>query len=487
MPEGFSYGPTIVEATPDSSTAEGGGIGIIYGYGLGPAGTSTAPSDLQVSIGGHSATITSFTSNAYGLSSPPFLLEAVAFKIPPGIAGTGTDITVTTTSGSTTLTTGMHYLPAIQQIPVAGASLAQGIYDSHRNLFYFSDTNSIRVFSRTNQTWMPSMTLPDTGHRLWAMSLSPDGSKLVVSDPPTGTIYLFDPSGVSAPHAFPLNPATTLYPVQPGGLAVTDSGTVYFGRAVIGLFGASSLARLDLSTGAIAEFSSVGSSGINSDINFHLALSKDNSRAYFNDQGQMLYVDTASNTVVYKPVGDGCCYGDYDLHLANNQSSIEATGYLYDGDANGQAGLALNLREAMNTQYVDGTAFSPDGTLLFQPSTNGIDVFDGRLFTLRTRIALPVALGQYYDALVAGGPDDKLLAITGATGTGIAIIDLTSLSEPDPLPYLTMMSGFAPTFRLNGSAPTGAARVPAFRIPHRFLLPGQRAVPFEQVHFNQAP
>lgn len=486
--EGFSYGPTILEATPDSSTAEGGGTGIIYGYGFGPAGTSTAPSDLQVSVGGHVATITSFTSNAYGLYSPPFLLEAVAFNIPAGVAGASSDITVTTSSGNTTLTNGMHYLPAIQQFPVAGASLAQGIYDPHRDLFYFSDTNSIRVFSRTNRTWMPSMTLPDTGHRLWAMALSPDGSKLVVSDPPTGSIYLFDPSGASPPSAFSLNPAQTSYSVEPGGLVVTDSGTVYFGRAVIGLLGASSLARLDLGTGAVSVFSSVGSSGSNSDVNFHLALSNDNSRAYFNDQGQMLYVDTASNTVVYKPVGDGCCYGDYDLHLANNQGSIEATGFLYDGDANGLAALALNLREAMNIEYVDGTAFSPDGSLLFQPSTNGIDVFDGRLFTLRTRIALPVALAQNYDALVAGGPDDQLLAITGAGGTGIAIIDLTSLSEPDPLPYVTStMSTFEPAARLSRSAPAVAVRIPASRVPHRFLLMGQHALPPEQFHFSQIP
>ena len=483
VPEAFSYGPTILEATPDSSTAEGGGTGIIYGYGFGPTNSNTVPSDLQVSVGGQTAKITAFTDNAYDLDSPPFLLEAVAFTIPSGTAGTSSDITVTTSSGSTTLTGGMHYLPAIQQIPLSGASLAQGIYDSHRDLFYFSDTNAIRVFSRTNQTWMPSMTLSTTGHRLWAMALSPDGSKLVVSDPPTGSIYLFDPSGASAPRSFPAISTTTAYATQPGGLVVTDSGTVYFGRAVA-IFGASSLARMDLSTGTVTDFTGVGASGSNSDVNFHLALSSDNSRVYFNDEGQMLYVDTASNTVVDKPVGYGCCYGDYDLHLANNQTSLEGTSFLYDGDENGEAGLALNLREAMNIQYVDGTAFSPDGSLLFQPSTNGIDVFDGRLFTLRTRIALPVALGQNYDALVSGGPDDQLVAITGASGTGIALIDLRSLSEPDPLPYVSStMSTLGRSVRFNNSATHTSLRIPLSQIPHRFLLPGQRALPLEPFQF----
>lgn len=488
VPEAFSYGPTILEVTPDSSTAEGGGTGIVYGYGFGSTSSSTVPADLQVSVAGKPATVTAFTGNAYGLVSPPFLLEAFAFTIPAGSAGANADITVATSNGSATVTGGMHYLPAIQQFSLSNASLAQGIYDSHRALFYFSDTNSIRVFDRATQTWMSSMTLPDTGHRLWAMALSPDGSKLVVSDPPTGAIYLFDPAGVSTPRSFPAISSTTAYTTQPGGLAVTDAGVVYFGRAVVGVYGASSLARLSLDTGVVTDFTEVGSSGASADVNFHLALSKDNSRVYFNDEGQMLYVDTASNTVVDKPVGDGCCYGDYDLHLANNQSTIEATSFVYDGDANGQAALALNLREAMNIEYVDGTAFSPDGSLLFQPSTNGIDVFDGRYFTLRTRIALPVALGENYDALVAGGPDDQLLVITGVSGTGIALIDLTSLPEPDPLTYATssIRASEAET-RLRASVASGRGRVAISRVPHRFLLPGQGGFSSERFHFRRAP
>ncbi|MFI5127701.1 MAG: hypothetical protein ACHQJX_12845, partial [Candidatus Acidiferrales bacterium] len=40
-----------------------------------------------------------------------------------------------------------------------------------------------------------------------------------------------------------------------------------------------------------------------------------------------------------------------------------------------------------------------------------------------------------YDALVADDRDNILVAITGQTGNGIAIIDLSSLGEPPPLPY----------------------------------------------------
>jgi hypothetical protein len=43
---------------------------------------------------------------------------------------------------------------------------------------------------------------------------------------------------------------------------------------------------------------------------------------------------------------------------------------------------ALNDREILNISDVYGAKFSPDGRLLFQPSTNGIDVFDGILGNL---------------------------------------------------------------------------------------------------------
>jgi hypothetical protein len=114
---------------------------------------------------------------------------------------------------------------------------------------------------------------------------------------------------------------------------------------------------------------------------------------------------------------------------------VEATSSLYDTNLNAESSLTLNDREAQNITYVYGTKLSPDGSLLFQPSTNGIDVYDGRLGILRSRIALPFALSQNYDALVGDGRDDALIAIIGTNGSGIATVDLSSLSEPAPLPY----------------------------------------------------
>ncbi len=94
--------------------------------------------------------------------------------------------------------------------------------------------------------------------------------------------------------------------------------------------------------------------------------------------------------------------------------------------------------------------------MLFQPTSIGIDIFDGRLGNLLTRISLPVALSPNYDALVSDGADNILVAITGNTGSGIEIIDLTSLPEPQPLPYLEASGHSVPAPLQTRNAPKGA-------------------------------
>jgi hypothetical protein len=118
----------------------------------------------------------------------------------------------------------------------------------------------------------------------------------------------------------------------------------------------------------------------------------------------------------------------------SDQSRVTTSSYLYDSALHAQSYYAYNDREIVNFSDVYGAKFSPDGRLLFQPTTNGIDILDGYLGNLLTRISLPFALSPNYDALIADGTDNVLVAITG-TGNGVAVIDLTSIAEPPALPY----------------------------------------------------
>lgn len=161
-----------------------------------------------------------------------------------------------------------------------------------------------------------------------------------------------------------------------------------------------------------------------SDPDGRLAITADGSRIYFNDYGEVGYVDTASGVFVLPaPVNYAIAQTNYELTLNANQTSFFAAGFITDSNFNSFGMQELNL--------------AADGSLLFQPGSQAIDVFDGRTGAFRARIGLPVQLSPNFRALVSNNQDSRLVAITGTTGNGIAVIDLNSLPEPAPLQYLS--------------------------------------------------
>jgi hypothetical protein len=439
IPEGFSYGPTILEVTTNFSTAEGGETAAIYGYGFVPPNATTLPSGVSVTVSGQPAAITAFNPNAYNLLSPPFLLQSLYFTVPSGTAGNAVNVSVTSSSGTATAEAALSYLPGVKQFPLAGSSLAQGIYDPVRKVYYFTDASKIQVFSLSQSKWLSpiSITPPaGTASRLWGISLSPDGSKLAVADAGAGVVYLIDPASPTSVKTFPVvTSAPSGILVLPAGVAISNSGVVYMTVDVQGGTGFHNFYTLDTNTSTLTDLGIDGPGLGSTDLYLRTAISADNTRAYFNDDGYVFSVDTTTGEIFSATADQGCCYGDYDLTLAPNQTQFEASSYFYDSDLNGESSFAVNDREIADIQYVYGTKFSPDGSLLFQPAAQGIDVYDGRVGQLLSRITLPITLAPNYDGLVSDGRDSVLIAITGASGNGIAVIDLSSLPEPPPLSY----------------------------------------------------
>jgi hypothetical protein len=441
IPDGFSYGPTILEVTPNAATADGGGTGVIYGYGFGSNGATSIPTNLSVSVGGVATTIVGFNGSAYNNAGPPFPLQSISYTIPAGSFGSAANVSVTSSSGETSTQSALSYFPATQQFPLPGSELVQGIYDPQQDVYYFTDANRVQVFSLAQQQWLSPINIPAPNgatQRLWGIALSPDGTKLAVTDAQADAVYLIDATNTAAIQTFP-GPTQSGVTMQPAGVAVSDAGIIYFTVAVEGVSNGNGFYQLDSSSGTLTALGN-GDAGLSSyngprDLYYRTEISSDNSRVFFNNDGYVLYIATATGTVSPAPLDQGCCYGNYELALSSGQTQFTASDYLYDTNLNGESFLTLNDREALDISYVYGAKLSPDGTLLFQPSTNGIDVFDGRLGVLLNRIALPFSVSANYDALVEDGQDNKLMVITGANGDGIAVVDLTSLKEPGPLPY----------------------------------------------------
>lgn len=434
LPEAYNYGPTILQVTENESSTDGGGTAYIFGYGFGPTTQpASVPSDIKVTVGGIQATVLNYTANVYGIVGQPFLLEAVGFKVP---AGTGTqNVTISNSSGSATANGAITYIPAPVKFAAPGAALAQGIYDPHRDVYYFSDASQIRVFSRTQGQWLaPIPITPPAGKvaRLWGLGLSPDGTKLAVADISANALYVLDPDSPSAVTTY-IVPASLNFGqgAVAVAVAISDSDMLYV--ATRSGSGGHDLFKYDPGANTWKDYQVSGGGAPNQQY-LRVIISSDNAHVYFNMDGQPFIVDTATDKVAFTSVAPGCCYGDYELTLSRDDATVSATAYFYDAALGAQALESLNIREIASGVYVYGAKLNGDGALLFQPSPNGIDVIDAKRGTLVDRIALSISLSPNYDALVADGNDNVLVAITGNAADGIAVLDLTSI--PDPVaPY----------------------------------------------------
>jgi len=455
--EAFSYGPWIIEATPNSATADGGGTATIYGYGFGPFGQGQQAPGLQVSIGAQAATIVQYLPTlATAQLDPyyPFPLEGIVVTVPPGSAGSTVDITVSNTEGSTTAKGAFTYIPALQQYPASNAALIQGVYDRGRDVYYFTDATQVRVFSRSQGQWLTSIPIANSS-RLWGISLSRDGSKLAIADAGTSVIYLLNPSSPSSVTSFAIpNGGDTGQ--EPAALAISDSGIIYYSTFSSDITGEWAFHKLNTTNGRVTDYQWMQSGAFTADAYARILLSADNSRAYFNEGGVPIALDTATEDTYFNPIV--ALSGDYEMTLSSNGTWMSACEFLADTNLNPESYVTYNPRETWNVLAVFGEKISPDGNLLFVPLQSAVDVIDGKRGTLITRVSLPIALSPNYDALVQDGEDNILIAITGQTGAGIAVLDLTSIPEPASLPYAAVartlrMVSFAERLRSSKEGP----------------------------------
>ncbi len=460
-PENFSYGPTIVELSTNAASADGGGQGVIFGYGLGQQ-----PSGATVSVGGQPAQVTQvITSFAYIVPIYPFPIEAVLFTIPPGTAGTTATVTVSTAAGTATSAIPLTYVPSVQQYSLPSATLMQGVYDPTRSVIYFTDQSQIDVFSTSGDNWLSPITISYTNasSRLTGVALSQDSNTLAVSDSGNASIYVLNPSAPSAVKSFSVQ--STLAPgYEPYALTVNNSGVVYY--KTYGGDSQSIFHMLNTNTSAITDFEFGGGSS-----------SSSYDRLLISPTGQYVYgsgpfiFNTATNAyaVGYQAETVGDDYGNgYNLDMALSQdgSTLVTDNVLTDANLNMDSDIAYVDRDTWLPVAVYGQKLNTDGSLIFQPLTNGIDELNAVTGLLAYRIALPIQIANAYDALVIDNNDNLLFAITP---TGIATINLSSLPTPAsahraPIRAAASIVGRKP---LLASAPRARTRqAPRFVRPH---------------------
>jgi len=476
-PEGFSYGPTVLEVVPNAATAEGGQLGAIIGYGFGQNA-----SGLQVTIGGKSAQVTILHTNP-PIEPYPFPAEAFQFTIPPGIAGSTVDVTVTTASGSTTAAGSFHYVAATQSYPVT-ANLQSGIYDSHRSLYYFADQAKIQVLSRSTGSWLTPIMLPGATAKtqLLAISESPDSSMLAFSDFGDQSICVLNPDTPSNIKCYPMPlenfPSS---PLGPAGLAITDTGFVYFATADIDGSGTPAFHKLDTATGTVTDLGMLQSGGAVDKLD-RVLLSPGGTRVYAENEGVTFWVDTSNDEIHFSPGTANNVGGSPDLALSGDGSTVAIDGFLADASLNPETTPAYIDWETWFPTGTTGQKLNADGSVMFQPLTDGLDLVARNTGRLLYRVQIPVAVADVYDSFVVGEAD----LIGMITSSGVSFVDVSSLSIPSsasqPFPSLIRSDGATGRSRLdNVPAP------PPTRDKRSLLVRRPQLKPADRMRPNDSP
>jgi IPT/TIG domain len=424
VPEGFSYGPTILEVTPNGATAEGGQTGVIIGYGFGDS-----LSDIQVTVGGASAPVIALY-NAPPIVPFPFPANSLQFTVPPGTAGGAVDVTVTTPSGSATAAGAFHYSAAAESYPVT-ANLQSGIYDPTRDLYYFADRAQIQVLSRSARTWLSPIPLPGTSDKtqLLAISLSPDGTKLAVSDFGGQAIYVLNPDNPASAKPYPMSLDTdgSAALMAPGGLAITDNGMVYFDARDIGGTGTPLFHKLNTVKGSIIDLGELQSGGPGDEFN-RVLLSPDGSRVYSSVSGDVtvgFWLETANDQIHF--AGTDFFGSSQDLAVSGDGSTIDVDGLFTDSSLGPQTQVVYIDWETWFPFSVLGQKLNQEGSVLFKPLTDGIDLLARNTGRLLYRIQISDGPAEIYDALVVAKEQNTLAVISATT---VSFVDLSTLPIP---------------------------------------------------------
>ena len=282
-----------------------------------------------------------------------------------------------------------------------------------------------------------------------AISESPDGTQLAVSDYGDQAIYVLNPDSPASATSYPMSLENDGFPVNlaPSGLAVTNAGMVYFYTGDIGGTGDPALHKLDTSTSSITDLYILISgakmyppSGSVEDSYVRAILSPDGKLVYMG----YYIIDTSSDQII--GTASGVSGGFPDFAISGDGDTLDAEGELTDYLFNTETETAYIDWETWFPTSVGGQKLNHDGSILFQPLTDGIDMIARNTGRLLYRIQIPVTPANVYDPLVVAEGQNTLAVITA---TGVSFVDLSSLpisaeyTQPFPAATHTRMGSTA--------------------------------------------
>ncbi len=299
-PLAFSYGPNLMFVNGDTSTPTGGTTSYITGVGM-----PTDASQVQVSVGGQNATITSAVQAPfYGVYFPfsyPYPAVQLTVTLPPGTGDQ--DLVVTTSSGSSTLPKAIHYVQSVTDYPSPNSPFQSILLDSTRNQLYLSAGTHIDVFSLATSQFLAPFTPPSLNGQaaFHGLALTPDGSQLLAANFPDGSVALINPDEPSSATAVQVIPPGTPLNPGPDNVVTTNTGLAFIEAATPDSEGCgNAVYELNLSTLQVTAVNLINLFCIQAE-GFPMAASADGSKVLLattdiSGPQQVTVYDSASNT-----------------------------------------------------------------------------------------------------------------------------------------------------------------------------------------------
>src|SRR5205823_217874 len=191
------------------------------------------------------------------------------------------------------------------------------------------------------------------------------------------------------------------------------AGVVYYSAADINGSGTLLFHKLDSSTGVITDLGTLQSTGP-LDIFDRVLLSPDGRKVYTSVAGDVstgIWLDPSNDQMTFSNAG---YWGDGfpDLSLSADGSTVAVAGETADSLLNPEAESTYIDWETWFPSAIPGQKLNQDGSLLFQPLADGIDMIDRASGRLLYRIPLPVTPSNNWDALVVAPGQNSLAVIT---------------------------------------------------------------------------
>jgi len=411
-PQNFSYGVDVAGATSTLVPPIGNPSLGLFGFGM-LNGPLTPP---NVTVGGQA--VTSVVVNP----SYNYVLQELFLRLPNGSPGPA-NIVATGDNGIGTLKSAVTYIPSASIIPASG--LFQLLYDSHRSLLYALQSTEIQVLNPTSLHWQtPLLPGGKGGIQYVSMTMTPDGSEMLVLDTTADTLTVFNPDNQSQSVVTALPPLTAGVTLQ--SVAATNTGKAFIGR-----FNAAPI-EFDLTTNTYTVLQGITLA--------QFAATPDGSQMAGVD-----ITDTSGIVATWNSANDSFTLQGFDgviwtdLAISSNGNAFAALegNVVVAGVAAGFFDEGLQFMNA--TVYPDlappdqpfsiGATFSASGLTLLSPLGDSIDFFSTQTATLQNRLLMPELLptGNASSGAIALDPNQQ--TIYAISTSGLTVVTLPSVVD----------------------------------------------------------